>query len=145
MASDVLGSSRLLFAFARDGRLPARFGRLTRASRVPANAVLLYVAAAAALAITGSFLELIVLSTLTVVGIYSLACAAAVVLQRRQVALSGPALNLRALPLAAAIGLAGMAAMLLSARAVELLGLFGVIVFSLVLFRATGGRRKTPA
>jgi amino acid transporter len=142
MASDVLGSSRLLFAFGRDGRLPAWFGGLTSATHVPARAVFVYVIAAALLAITGSFLELIVLSTLTVIGMYSLACAAAVVLQRRGVARDGPPMTLRWLPVAAGIGLAGMAAMLVSARLVEVLGLIGVIAGSLVLYWATEGKKK---
>jgi amino acid transporter len=143
LASVVLGTSRVLFAFGRDGRLPAWFGRLSRRARVPANAVFLYVALAAALAITGSFLELAVLSALAVVGIYSLACAAALVLHRRGLALAGPPLRLRALPAAAAIGLSGMAAMLLSARWSELLGLAAVVCVSLAWF-AVSARRSTP-
>jgi amino acid transporter len=135
LASDVLGSSRLLFAFGRDGRLPAWFGRLSARAQVPARAVVVYVAAAAALAITGSFLELVTLSALAVVGIYGLSCAAALVLQRRGTALAGPPLSLRATPLAAGIGLAGMAAMLVSARWPELLGLAAVVAGSLVWFR----------
>ncbi len=142
MASDVLGASRLLFAFGRDGRLPAWFGRLTTRSRVPGNAVVAYVVASAVLAITGSFLELVVLSTLASVGIYSLSCASAFVLQRRRVALSGPALNLRFLPIAVCVGLAGMAAMVLAARWIEVAGLVGVIAGSLVVYWVTGGRQK---
>ena len=134
MASDVLGSSRLLFAFGRDGRLPSWFGRLHAGTHVPGNAVAAYVVSAAILAITGSFLELVVLSALAVVGIYGLACAAALVLHRRRVALAGPALHMRALPLAAGVGLAGMGAMLLSASWPELAGLAGVIVASLAIY-----------
>jgi amino acid transporter len=142
LASDVLGTSRLLFAFGRDGRLPPWFGHLTQGTRVPRNAVLAYVAGAAVLAITGTFLELIVLSTLTVVGIYILACLAAVALQRRAVAQAGPALAVRALPLAAGIGLAGMAAMLASARLGELLGLASVVGASLILYQAGAWFRR---
>ncbi len=137
MASNVLGTSRLLFAFGRDGRLPAWFGRLSRRAHVPANAVLLYVAVAALMALTGSFMELVVLSALAVVGIYSLACAAAYRLHRNGTALAGPPLGLRAVPLAAGIGMAGMGAMLLSATLAELLGLAAVVCASLLLFRAS--------
>ncbi len=144
MASDVLGASRLLFAFGRDGRLPAWFGRLTAGSRVPGNAVVAYVVAGTVLAITGSFLELVVLSTLASVGIYSLSCAAAFVLQRRGVALTGPALRLPGLPVAVGVGLAGMAAMVLAARGIEVVALAGVILGSLAVFWATGQRGRRP-
>ena len=146
MASNVLGTSRLLFAFGRDGRLPAWFGRLSPRAHVPANAVLTYVAVAAVLALTGSFMELVVLSALAVVGIYSLACAAAYRLHRSKTALAGPPLGSRAVPLAAGIGLAGMGAMLSSATPAELMGLAGVVCASLLLFRASGpGALRAPA
>ncbi len=137
LASNVLGTSRLLFAFGRDGRLPAWFGRLSPRAHVPANAILAYVTAAAAMALTGSFMELVVLSALAVVGIYSLACAAAYRLHQRGTALAGPPLGSRAVPLAAGIGLAGMGAMLLSATPAELAGLAGVVCASLIAFRAS--------
>ncbi len=74
MASDVLGNSRMLFAFGRDGQLPDWFGRLHPRLHVPVNAVLTYVSIGAVLALTGSFQELIVLSSLGTVVIYALAC-----------------------------------------------------------------------
>jgi amino acid transporter len=134
LVSDVLGMSRLLFAFGRDARLPGWFGRLTPRTHVPANAVLAYVAVAFVLAATGSFLELVVLSTLAVVAVYSFGCAAALVLQRRNVALAGPPLNFPALPAAAAVGLLGMAAMVAAAAHIEQLGLLAAIVVSALLY-----------
>jgi amino acid transporter len=143
LCSDVLSTSRLLFAFGRDGRLPAWFGRITRTTRVPANAIFAYVAVAFSLAVSGGFLELVVLSTLAVVGIYSLTCAAAVVLQRRQVAFAGPPLGFSAVPAAAALGLLGMLGMLLSAQWREIGGLAAVIAGSLALFAVM--RQRRPA
>jgi amino acid transporter len=142
LISDVLGMSRLLFAFGRDGRLPPWFGALNRRTNVPVNAILAYVAVAFLLAISGSFLELIVLSTLAVVGVYGMGCAAAVVLQRRRVALAGPPLGFRWLPAAAIVGLAGMGGMLLAAQWVEIAGLAGVVIGSLVLHRVMIGFRN---
>lgn len=143
MASSMLGSSRLIFAFSRDGRLPTLFGRLTPTTHVPAAAILLFTAAAAAMAISGSFLELVILSALAVVAIYSLACAAAVVLHRRGTSRAGAPLNLRALPVAAAIGLTGMGAMLVAARPLELVALAAVIAASLLGYAIT--RRGTAS
>jgi APA family basic amino acid/polyamine antiporter len=135
LISDVLGMSRLLFAFGRDGRLPRWFGHLSRHTKVPVHATLVYVVVAFLLAVTGSFLELVVLSTLAVVAVYSMGCAAALVLHRRRVALAGPPLGFRWLPAAAFVGLAGMFAMLLAAQWVEIAGLVGVVAGSLVVYR----------
>ncbi len=143
MASDVLGTSRMLFAFGRDGRLPAWFGTLHPRSHVPANAVVIYSLAAGVLAMTGSFLELVVLSSLAAVTIYFLACAAALVLHRRRVALAGPPLGFRALPVAAGVGLLGMTAMVVSASWAEKAGLAGVVAGSLAIYAAMQGVRQT--
>ena len=143
LAGDVLGTSRMLFAFSRDGLLPPWLGRLHPNTRVPANAVVAYVAAAFLLATTGSFLELVLLSSLATVCVYAMACAAALVLQRRGLALAGPPLRVRALPLAAAVGLGGMAGMMLAAQYAELAGLLAVIGFSLGLYAVM--RRLRPA
>ncbi len=142
LASDVLGTSRMVFAFGRDRQLPAWFGVLHPASHVPARAVLVYAAVAALLAMTGSFLELILLSSLGTVAIYILACAAAVVLQRRQVALAGPPLRFRALPLAAGIGIAGMVWLIVSASWAEDGGLAIVVVGSLLIYAVTRKLRQ---
>jgi amino acid transporter len=139
MAGDILGTSRMVFALARDASLPRRLGDVRHASGVPANAVLAYVAVAFILAATGSFLELVVLSALATVAIYILVCAAAVVLWRRKIALAGAPLGFPALPVAALVGLAGMAGMLISARWQEIAGLLALIGASLVVYAA--GRR----
>jgi amino acid transporter len=123
MASDVLGSSRMLFALGRDGKLPGFLGLVNPRSRVPANAVLVYVAIAAGLALSGSFLTLIVASALDAAAIYGLACAAAFVLHRRRVALAGPALNIGALPAIAVLGVASMVALVCVAERAQILGL----------------------
>jgi amino acid transporter len=141
MASDVLGTSRMLFAFGRDRRLPALFGKLHPRSHVPANAVVIYSLAAGILAMTGSFLELVVLSSLAAVTIYLLACAAALVLHRRRVALAGPPLGFRALPLAAAVGLLGMIGMIVSASWAEKAGLLCVVGGSLIIYYVMQGVR----
>jgi amino acid transporter len=137
MASDVLGTSRMLFAMGRDGRLPGWLGDLHATSRVPAKAVVAYVVAAFLLAVTGSFLELVVLSSLATVAIYCLACGAAVVLRRRGVALAGVPRRSPGLLVAAGVGLVGMVGMIVAARWQEVAGLAAVIVGSLGIFWVT--------
>ncbi len=137
MASDLLGTSRMIFALSRDGRLPAWLGAVHPRTHVPARAVLAYAAVAAVLALTGSFIELVVLSSLAAVAVYVLACLAAVVLRRRRVALAGPPMQVPGLTLAAGVGLAGMAAMVAAARWQEVAGLAGLVAGALCLDRVS--------
>jgi amino acid transporter len=146
MAGDVLGTSRMVFALARESRLPYFLGEIQRSSGIPAKAVLAYAAAAALLAVTGSFLELVVLSALATVAIYCFICAAAVALWRRKVALAGAPLGCPVLPAAASVGMGGMAVMLISARWQEIAGLVALICVSLFAHAATRkpGRPSLP-
>jgi amino acid transporter len=142
MASDILGSSRMIFALGRDGTLPAILGRVAPRSRVPANAVILYVIIAAGLALSGSFLALIIASALNSAAIYVLACAAAFRLHARRVALSGPPLNFAALPVIALAGALAMLAVILSAQRAEILGLAATIAVAIVVYALVKQRKK---
>src|SRR5579872_1457736 len=108
LGSDILGSPRVLFAFARDGLLPAVLGRVHPARHVPHIAILCYALLAIGLAATGTFAELAVLSTLAAAVLYILGCAAAWWLARRGVALAGPPLNFKCLAGAVGIGMSSM-------------------------------------
>ncbi len=130
LTTDALGASRMLFAMARDGRMPAFLGVLNAHTRVPARAVLVYVAIAIALALSGSFLALIVASALNSAAIYILACGAALVLHRRHTALAGPVRPLPILPLVAVAGIASMIAVVLAARGAEIAGLLATIALA---------------
>ena len=99
-------------------------------TRVPARAVLVYVAIAIALALSGSFLALIVASALNSAAIYILACGAALVLHRRRTALAGPVRPLPILPLVAVAGIASMIAVVLAARGAEIAGLLATIALA---------------
>jgi basic amino acid/polyamine antiporter, APA family len=61
-AGQILTGSRMLFALAEHGELPAFFGRVHSRFRTPANAVLFTSIVAVTLAITGSFTKLAVVS-----------------------------------------------------------------------------------
>ncbi|HLZ79818.1 MAG TPA: APC family permease, partial [Sphingomonas sp.] len=87
LGSDILGAPRMLFAFARDGFLPKALGRVS-ARHVPANAILVHVLIAITLAVTGTFEELVVLSSLAGCALYIGGCAAAWRLRQRDVQLA---------------------------------------------------------
>lgn len=134
LATDTLGSSRMIFALARDGRAPGFLAVLNPRTRVPARAVVIYTSAAAVLAASGSFLTLVVASALNSAAVYVLACAAAVVLHRRRVLTAGPGFTMPGLPLIALFGMLAMLAVIASAARGEILGLLATVAFSVIAF-----------
>src|SRR5206468_748205 len=74
-AGQVLSGSRMLFALAEHGELPAFFSRIHPRYRTPANAVLFTSAVALALGLSGSFAKLAVVSALARLVTYTGTCA----------------------------------------------------------------------
>ena len=128
LASDALSTPRLLFAFARDRLAPAGLGAVWRRTHAPYTAILIHLGLAFALAASGGFTELVVLSSLVVTIVYLIACAAAVALQYKGVELAGPPLRVPGIWIAAIIGFAGMAYLLANAKPVEIAGGVGAAV-----------------
>jgi basic amino acid/polyamine antiporter, APA family len=83
LAGDILGNSRILFAFGRDGLLPSALAAVHPRTRVPHVAVLAHVVAGAGLAMTGTFTLLAPMSTVAILLLYAAVCAAAWTLTRR--------------------------------------------------------------
>lgn len=134
IASDILGSPRLLFAFARDGLLPRALGRVHPRSHAPHVAIIGYATLASVLALTGTFAELAVLSALSTAALYIIGCAAAWQLMRRGVALAGEALNFRWLGLAAIIGVSSMLIVIALAARAEIIGLTVLVGLSAAIY-----------
>lgn len=132
--SDLLGSPRILFAFGRDGRLFRVFGLVHPRTRAPYIAILAYATLAMVLALTGTFAELAILSTLTTGTLYGLGCVAAWLLARRGVAVAGPPLNFRWLNAATCVGVLGMSALVVLASWQEIAGLATLIGISALLY-----------
>ena len=143
IGSDLLGAPRVLFAFARDGHLPAALGRVT-AGGVPRVAIATHAAIAVVLALTGAFEQLAVLSVLAACGLYVAACMAAWRLSRRGVAELGPPLRLPGLRAAVAVGVLGMAAAVALARPAEIAGFLAAVAVSAGLYALRRGRRAVP-
>src|SRR5262249_45401590 len=113
IAGDNLGTPRILFAFARHGYLPRALGRVQARSHSPHVAIIAYSIITVGLAATGSFADLVVVSTLFTIAVYIAACPAAWVLARRGVALNGAPLGFKHLGAAAAVGIVSMAGLML--------------------------------
>jgi amino acid transporter len=83
LGGDMLGQSRVLFAFARDGLLPSRLASVHPVTRAPHVAVLVNAVIAAALAMSGSFTVLAPVASIAIVLLYIATCIAAWVVTRR--------------------------------------------------------------
>ncbi|RVT89721.1 APC family permease [Sphingomonas crocodyli] len=136
IGSDLFGAPRVLFAFARDGTLPGFLGALHPTAATPHVAILIHAAIAAALAITGTFEPLAILSTLATAGLYFLACAAAWKLTREGVALFGKPLGFRGMGAAAILGMASMIVLTALAEWAEIAGLIIVVMGSVAFYWA---------
>jgi APA family basic amino acid/polyamine antiporter len=134
VSSDLLGSPRILFAFARDGMMPRLLGRVHPRTHAPYMAILTYAAVAIVLALTGSFAELAVLATLGSALLYAAGSVAAWVLNREGVAQAGTPLNFRWLTTAMITATGSMLVVIMLAARAEILGLIGVIVVSSAIY-----------
>jgi amino acid transporter len=134
LSSDILGTPRVLFAFARDGLLPRALGRVHVRSHAPHVAIVCYATLAAALALTGTFTELAVLSALTTAPLYIAGCAATWQLVRRGVSQTGNPLGFRWLGLATILGITSMLALITLAERQEIIGLFVLIGISVAVY-----------
>ncbi|HEX9109710.1 MAG TPA: APC family permease [Longimicrobiales bacterium] len=89
ITSDMLGTPRLIHAFASDGLFPRRLAAVHARFRTPAAAIAFHGLICLALALTGSFRMLVVLSVIAVLPIYLACCLAVLRLRRLHVASDG--------------------------------------------------------
>jgi amino acid transporter len=134
LGGDVLGTPRMLFAFARDGMLPGVLGRVHPRTHTPYVAILCYVTLAALLAVAGTFAELVVMSTLACALMYLGSCAAAWVLARRAAATEAATPALPWLPAVAIVGIASMLMVIALASWVEIGGVAVMLSLSCIAY-----------
>lgn len=84
LGGDILGQSRVLFAFARDGLLPRKLASVHPVTRAPHVAVVVNAVVAAALAMSGSFTLLAPVASIAIVLLYIATCVAAWVVTRQE-------------------------------------------------------------
>jgi amino acid transporter len=142
IGSDILGTSRVLFAFARDGRLPRVLGLVHQRTHVPYVAILVYAAMAIVLALSSSFAELAVVSTLTSGVLYPLGCCASWLLARHGVAQAGTPLNFRWLGAATVLSVISMIVLVALASRQEIIGLAVLVGLSVLAYAATEAGRR---
>lgn len=94
----MLGSPRSLYAFGRDGVLPAALARVHPRFHTPHVAIVTYAVLIAALAISSSFTQLAILANVAALTLYLVAVSASYELQRRDVRADGTPFRLPAGP-----------------------------------------------
>jgi amino acid transporter len=84
MSGAITSTSRITFALTEQGSMPGWFGRVSPRFATPANSVLFMGLVVAALALSGSFVWLAVISTLARLAVYSSSIAALPAARRRE-------------------------------------------------------------
>lgn len=85
LSGDLLASPRLLFAFGRDGLLPARLASVHPRFRTPHIAIVAHAACCCIIALTGELQALLTLSVVSVLFVYLACCLGVLELRRRGV------------------------------------------------------------
>jgi basic amino acid/polyamine antiporter, APA family len=143
VSGDMLATPRLLFAFARDGLLPARLGAVHARFRTPHVAIITYAASSCALAVSGSFRMLAVLSAVGILLVDLACCLAVLELRRNDVRVVGVSRATGAAnapfrvpggPIVPLLASAVVVWLLTSARAVEFLAAAAVVAIAAVLY-----------
>jgi amino acid transporter len=83
LSGDVLNTPRVVFAAARDGLLPGVLAKVHPKHHTPHIAILFYAAAGCVFALTGTFKQLAVVASGSILLIYLGVCLAVIVLRRR--------------------------------------------------------------
>jgi len=89
VSGDMLGSPRALFAFARDGILPASVARIHPRFHTPSVAIVLHATIVATVAVSSTFTQLAVLANVAALTLYLMCVAGSYELQRRDVRAGG--------------------------------------------------------
>ena len=119
VTSDILSSPRMIFAFGRDGALPALFAHVHPRYRSPDVAIITYAVLGFALSVSGTFEQLAVLSNVAVLLMYLLCCAACWILVARDVRSDGQPLNFPGMNIVPALALVAIVWILAHATARE--------------------------
>jgi amino acid transporter len=140
-----LSVPRMLFAFARDGFLPAAVASVHPRFRTPHLAIVIQTVIAVVLALTGSFEPLAILANGSVLVVYAACCLAALELRRRDVRLEGtPAvLHGRAMSVVPWLALAVIVWLLASLRLGEWIAVVAAALAAAVAYLVARRRAST--
>src|ERR1700730_1491941 len=134
VTSDILSSPRMIFAFGRDGALPAWFAHVHPRYRSPDVAIITYAVLAFALSVTGTFEQLAVLSNVAVLLMYLLCCTACWFLVQRDVRADGQPFNFPGMKIVPALAIIAIIWILAHATLLEFAVNGAVLVIASALY-----------
>ncbi len=141
----MLAVPRMLFAFARDGFLPASLARTHARWHTPHVAIATQAGIVALLALFGNFEKLAVAANATVLLVYAACCLAAFELRRRNVQAGGVPFHVPAARVVPWVALAVIAWMLSGVTRNEWLAAFIIVVATTVAYAASLPARRARA
>jgi amino acid transporter len=142
LSGDALGTPRNLFAFARDGLLPAALARLHPRFRTPWLAIITHAVIAWGSATIGTFGVLALLSNVALLTSYFFCCAAAIELKRRNVQAGGTPFRIPGGPLVPVAACLVLAWLLSHASAKEFAVTGAAASLAILLYLSRALRRR---
>jgi basic amino acid/polyamine antiporter, APA family len=143
LSANILSTPRAIFAFARDGFLPAALCSVHERFRTPHIAIITHGCLVAALALTGTYERLAIFSNITAFVLYMLCAVAVMALRARDIHGEGAPFRIWGGPLVPVAAVLANA-WLLSATAArsDLLGLGIILLLALLLYGARRWRLR---
>lgn len=137
-----LAVPRMLFAFGRDGFLPARLAAIHSRFKTPHVAIVVQTILVAALALSGSFEKLAIIANGSVLLVYAACCCAVYPLRRRNVAAGSTPFHVPLASIIPAVSLACIAWLLGTLSAGEWESLLLVVVLAVIVYFASLPSRR---
>jgi len=142
LAADMLGSPRVFVALAARQQLPRVLAAVHPHFKTPATAIAIYALAAAVAALSGTFRQLVVLSTSGTLLLYLIACLGLLRLRARNVAAFGSCFRAPGGPLVPLAASGIIIWLLTTLRWMELLATLAVVAASGAAYTLVEHRRK---
>lgn len=138
----MLAMPRSVFAMSRDGFLPSALSRISPATHVPTNAILVYAVVVTMLAASGTFMSLVKVANISALLMYLLCCLGVVALRRKNVRLEAKPFTIPGGALVPWLASAAILALLstVSFDEFKAIGIALVIAVALYALRSVRGR-----
>lgn len=134
MLGDMLNSPRVIFAAARDGLLPGMLSKVHPRFKTPYLAILFYAAAGCLFALSGTFRQLAVMASGSILLVY-LGVSLSVIRLRRKFGMPAPdQFRIPGGPVIPILGAVAVLLLLSQLSASEALGLGGLLLFAILVY-----------
>ena len=143
LSGDVLNTPRVIFASARDGLLPGVLGKVHPKHHTPHVAILFYAAAGGAIALTGTFKQLAVVASGSLLLIYLGVSLAVIALRRRMGPPSAEQFRIPGGPIVPVLSSAVILWLLSQMTASEAIGVGALLTITVVIYLARHAFRQS--